>query len=130
MPPLHASERRWRGDDYDQWRLHKWRALRDAWCGVRDHARGDGYLAARLHGRCVLEIVRIETGGTFSPTVTNRSSGAYGLPQALPGHKMASAGTDWRTNPLTQLRWMRGYVRSVYGGACHALASHHRKGWY
>ncbi|MBR2997237.1 G5 domain-containing protein [Candidatus Saccharibacteria bacterium] len=57
------------------------------------------------------------------------ASGAYGIPQALPGSKMASAGADWRTNPVTQIRWMAGYV-SRYGGWQGAYSfwlSHH---WY
>ncbi len=61
---------------------------------------------------------------------TNRSSGAYGLPQALPGSKMATAGADWRTNPITQLRWMQSYVNGRYGGWNGAYSfwrSHH---WY
>jgi len=55
-------------------------------------------------------------------------SGAYGIPQALPGSKMASAGADWRTNGKTQIRWMVGYVDSRYGSACSAWAywqAHH-----
>lgn len=45
----------------------------------------------------------------------NPASGAYGIPQALPASKMASAGADWRTNPVTQMRWGAGYIKSVYG---------------
>lgn len=52
---------------------------------------------------------------------TNASSGAYGIPQALPGNKMASAGSDWQTNPVTQIRWMTGYVNERYGGWQQAL---------
>lgn len=72
-------------------------------------------------------IVSHESG--WRVNATNPSSGAYGLPQALPGSKMASAGSDWRTNPVTQLKWMKGYV-SRYGGGPGAAAfwkSHH---WY
>ena len=47
---------------------------------------------------------------------TNRSSGAYGIPQALPGRKMASVGADWETNPITQIKWMTNYVNGRYGG--------------
>lgn len=60
----------------------------------------------------------------------NPSSGAYGIPQALPGNKMASAGDDWRTNPLTQLRWMDSYVRRRYGSWQGALEFKKTKGWY
>lgn len=72
-------------------------------------------------------IVTHESG--WRVNATNPSSGAYGLPQALPGSKMASAGSDWRTNPVTQLKWMKGYV-GRYGGGPGAAAfwkSHH---WY
>jgi len=56
-------------------------------------------------------------------------SGAYGIPQALPGSKMASAGADWETNPVTQIRWMAGYV-SRYGGWQGALNFWYAHGWY
>ena len=60
---------------------------------------------------------------------TNASSGAYGIPQALPGSKMASAGPDWETNPVTQIRWMAGYV-SRYGGWQGAIQFWYAHGWY
>lgn len=63
-------------------------------------------------------------------TAQNPSSGAYGLPQALPGEKMASEGADWRTNPVTQIRWMLKYVQSRYGSPQNALAHSDRVGWY
>lgn len=72
-------------------------------------------------------IVTHESG--WNPHATNPSSGAYGLPQALPASKLASAGRDWRNNPITQLKWMKNYV-SRYGGGPGAAAfwrSHH---WY
>ena len=59
----------------------------------------------------------------------NASSGAYGIPQALPGSKMASAGADWETNPVTQIRWMSGYV-SRYGGWQGAVEFWYSHGWY
>ncbi|MBR2864014.1 G5 domain-containing protein [Candidatus Saccharibacteria bacterium] len=52
---------------------------------------------------------------------TNSYSGAYGIPQALPGSKMASQGSDWETNPVTQIRWMAEYVTKRYGGWSQAL---------
>ena len=58
---------------------------------------------------------------SWSPTQYGLG-GSYGLPQAQPSSKMASAGKDWATNPLTQLRWMRGYVNGRYGGSCNAKA--------
>lgn len=60
----------------------------------------------------------------------NPSSGAYGIPQALPGSKMASAGPDWATNPDTQVRWGVSYVNATYGSACAALAHENAQGWY
>lgn len=59
----------------------------------------------------------------------NAYSGAYGIPQALPGSKMASAGADWETNPVTQIRWMAGYV-SRYGGWQGAIEFWYTHGWY
>ena len=63
------------------------------------------------------------------PNARNARSGAYGIPQALPGSKMASAGADWETNPVTQIRWMAGYV-SRYGGWQGALNFWYAHGWY
>ena len=60
---------------------------------------------------------------------TNAYSGAYGIPQALPGSKMASAGADWQTNPVTQIRWMAGYVNR-YGGWQGAINFWYAHGWY
>lgn len=60
----------------------------------------------------------------------NPSSGAYGIPQALPGNKMASAGADWQTNPVTQITWGLGYIAGRYGTPCGAWAHSERKGWY
>jgi hypothetical protein len=48
-------------------------------------------------------------------------SGAYGIPQALPGSKMASAGADWQTNPVTQVKWGLSYIAAVYGSPCNAF---------
>lgn len=60
----------------------------------------------------------------------NTSSGAYGIPQSLPGSKMASAGADWQTNPETQIRWGLGYISGRYGTPCGAWAHSEAKGWY
>lgn len=67
---------------------------------------------------------------SWNPQAVNPSSGAYGLPQSLPASKLASAGSDWRTNPITQLKWMRNYVNERYGGANGALAFWKRNHWY
>lgn len=63
-------------------------------------------------------------------TATNSSSGAYGIPQALPGSKMASAGADWRTNAVTQIDWGLGYITSRYGTPCSAWQHSQDTGWY
>nr|WP_246256541.1 ubiquitin-like domain-containing protein [Isoptericola halotolerans] len=60
----------------------------------------------------------------------NPSSSAYGIPQALPGSKMASAGSDWRTNPATQITWGLGYIAGRYGTPCSAWNHSMSVGWY
>ncbi|UAJ81153.1 lytic transglycosylase domain-containing protein [Leifsonia sp. ZF2019] len=60
----------------------------------------------------------------------NTSSGAYGIPQALPGSKMASAGSDWETNPATQITWGLGYITGRYGDPCGAWGHSQSSGWY
>ena len=60
----------------------------------------------------------------------NPSSGAYGIPQALPASKMASAGKDWRINPATQIAWGLGYIKQRYGTPAAALAWHNSHNWY
>ncbi len=57
-------------------------------------------------------------------------SGAYGIPQALPGSKMATVGSDWRTNPATQIRWGLSYIRSAYGSPSAAWSFWLAHGWY
>lgn len=61
---------------------------------------------------------------------TNASSGAYGIPQALPAVKMASAGSDWRTNPATQITWGIEYMNDRYGSPCSAWGFKSSHGWY
>ena len=60
----------------------------------------------------------------------NPNSSAYGIPQALPGSKMASAGDDWATNPITQIRWGLGYIEDRYGSPCGAWGHSQSHGWY
>jgi hypothetical protein len=66
----------------------------------------------------------------WSLTATNPTSEAYGIPQALPGTKMASAGPDWRHNPLTQISWGLSYIQARYGSPCGAWAHSQASGWY
>ncbi|WP_246039477.1 hypothetical protein [Glycomyces buryatensis] len=56
--------------------------------------------------------------------------GAYGIPQALPGSKMATEGDDWETNPVTQINWGLGYIEGRYGEPCSAWAASEEQGWY
>jgi hypothetical protein len=60
----------------------------------------------------------------------NPSSSAYGIPQALPGNRMAAYGSDWRTNPVTQIKWGLDYIESAYGSPCNAWAHSMAMGWY
>jgi hypothetical protein len=60
----------------------------------------------------------------------NPSSSAYGIPQALPGSKMSSAGPDWANSAETQIRWGLGYIRDRYGSACSAAGFKSGHGWY
>ena len=66
----------------------------------------------------------------WNPYASNAGSGAYGIPQALPGSKMASAGADWQTNPATQIRWGLGYIQATYGSPCGAWGHEQSYGWY
>jgi len=66
----------------------------------------------------------------WNPAADNPTSSAYGIPQALPGSKMASAGADWATNPATQIRWGLGYIAEVYGSPCGAWAHSQSNNWY
>jgi len=61
---------------------------------------------------------------------SNSSSGAYGIPQALPGSKMGSVASDWATNPVTQITWGLGYISARYGTPCSAWAHSQSVNWY
>jgi hypothetical protein len=66
----------------------------------------------------------------WNVSAQNPSSGAYGIPQALPGDKMATVAADWRTNPATQIKWGLGYIRDRYGTPSAAWAFWQANGWY
>ncbi|MFC7863832.1 transglycosylase SLT domain-containing protein [Streptomyces murinus] len=82
--------------------------------------------AAQFHA--FSQIVQHESG--WNPSATNASSGAYGLVQALPGSKMASAGADWKTNPATQIKWGLDYMNSRYGSPAKAWSFWQTNHWY
>ena len=77
---------------------------------------------------CLRPLWAHESG--WNPYAQNPSSGAYGIPQALPGSKMASAGGDWQSNPATQIRWGLSYIQDNYGSPCGAWAHEQTDGWY
>jgi hypothetical protein len=66
----------------------------------------------------------------WSQHAHNRSSGAHGIPQALPGSKMATHGKNWRKNPETQIKWGLSYIKGRYGTPNGAWKAFQRKGWY
>jgi hypothetical protein len=70
---------------------------------------------------CLNQLFTHESG--WNEYARNPSSGAYGIPQALPPEKMASAGADWRTNPRTQIAWGIGYIGDRYGTPCAAWSA-------
>jgi Transglycosylase SLT domain len=76
---------------------------------------------------CLDNIWSRESGWRYNAA---NASGAYGIPQALPGSKMATAGADWLTNPATQIKWGLGYIQSRYGTPCQAWAAWQAQGWY
>ncbi len=77
---------------------------------------------------CVDNLWASESG--WQVHADNPTSSAYGIPQALPGSKMASAGADWENNPETQIRWGLGYIKDRYGTACAAWSFKQGAGWY
>jgi hypothetical protein len=77
---------------------------------------------------CLEKMWTKESG--WNPKSTNASSGAYGIPQALPGDKMAIYGSDWRTNPVPQIRWGLSYIKSRYGDPCGAWSFWLAHNWY
>ena len=76
---------------------------------------------------CLKDIWNRESGWRYD---AENASGAFGIPQALPGSKMASAGADWQTNPATQIKWGLGYIKAIYGDPCKAWAFEEANGYY
>ncbi|TFD63034.1 lytic transglycosylase domain-containing protein [Cryobacterium ruanii] len=77
---------------------------------------------------CLVSLWQKESG--WRVNAENSSSGAYGIPQALPGSKMATAGDDWATNAGTQIEWGLGYITGRYGTPCGAWGKSQASGWY
>lgn len=78
--------------------------------------------------QCFSNIVDHESSWNYR--AVNASSGAYGLFQALPGSKMSSVGSDWQTNPATQIKWGLNYMDSRYGSPCEAWSFWQANSWY
>ncbi|WP_232835976.1 aggregation-promoting factor C-terminal-like domain-containing protein [Actinocorallia populi] len=78
--------------------------------------------------RCLERLWTRESG--WNHLARNPSSGAHGIPQALPGSKMGGVGADWRTNPETQIKWGLRYIKGRYGTPCAAWAHFGASGWY
>lgn len=89
-------------------------------------AAGQGWTGEQWY--CLYQLWQKESG--WRTNAGNTSSGAYGIPQALPGSKMGSAGSDWLTNPATQITWGMGYIKGRYGAPCGAWAASQARGWY
>ncbi|MEU1280215.1 transglycosylase SLT domain-containing protein [Streptomyces sp. NPDC005805] len=115
------------------------RANRDSIRSASDFAPQASYTVAQVQAmarqmipadqfQCFSNIVQRES--TWNYQAQNPSSGAYGLVQALPGSKMASAGADWRTNPATQIKWGLNYMDSRYGSPCGAWSFWQANHWY
>ncbi len=96
--------------------------------------RAVGRLLVAEHGwtqeqfGCLESLWTKESGWRWN--ADNPSSDAYGIPQSLPGSKMASIGSDWATNPVTQIKWGLQYIESRYGTPCSAWAKSQGSNWY
>ena len=77
---------------------------------------------------CLVSLWNKESGWNYK--AFNSGSGATGIPQALPGSKMASAGSDWQSSASTQISWGLGYISSVYGSPCSAWGHSQATDWY
>jgi len=77
---------------------------------------------------CLERLWNKESGWRWN--ADNPSSDAYGIPQSLPGSKMASFGSDWVTNPITQIKWGMQYISDRYGTPCSAWAHSEAANWY
>ncbi|MEV5966666.1 hypothetical protein AB0L70_33165 [Kribbella sp. NPDC051952] len=87
-----------------------------------DHGWGEGQFS------CLEKLWNKES--RWRVDADNPSSTAYGIPQALPGNRMARYGKDWRTNPVTQIKWGLDYIDNTYGSPCSAWGHSQAKGWY
>jgi hypothetical protein len=85
-----------------------------------------GFSPSKYFG-CLVDLWNRESGWKYN---AENASGAYGIPLALPGSKMASAGPDWKTDPTTQIKWGLNYIKTIYGNPCSAWAFEEANGYY
>ncbi len=88
----------------------------------------DEYGFAEKEYKCLNQLWTKESNWNYK--ARNKNSGAHGIPQALPATKMNVVSTDWRTNPVTQIRWGLRYISIRYETPCKALSKHKRSNWY
>lgn len=100
--------------NYSKWYAKQYMQLRYGW--------------GKNQQRALMNLWTKESG--WNHKSSNGSSGAYGIPQSLPGRKMASHGKDWRTNPETQIRWGLSYIKGRYGSPNKAWAHFRSHNWY
>lgn len=87
-----------------------------------DHGWGQGQFS------CLEKLWNKES--RWKVSAANPTSSAYGIPQALPGSRMAAYGKDWRTNPVTQIKWGLDYIEATYGSPCSAWGHSQATNWY
>lgn len=106
--------------------------------GLLERAQSDPQAAGRLLAadrgwegeqfECLDSLWTKESGWRWD--ADNPTSDAYGIPQSLPGSKMASVGSDWETNPITQIKWGLEYISATYGTPCSAWSKSQASNWY
>lgn len=137
LDEIKAKQRRQAARAVREARERKERAARSASRRVSysGNARGiAASMAAERYGwggdqfSCLNSLWMRESG--WNVQASNPSSGAYGIPQALPGSKMSAYGSDWRNNPVTQIQWGLAYIKGSYGSPCGAWGAFQSKGWY
>ncbi|MEI2643576.1 MAG: transglycosylase SLT domain-containing protein [Candidatus Nanopelagicales bacterium] len=100
--------------NYNKWYAKHYMAYKYGW--------------GKKHYRALVKLWNHESG--WNQRAHNGGSGAHGIPQALPGSKMASAGKNWRSNPETQIKWGLSYIKGRYHTPASAWNSWQHKGWY
>jgi hypothetical protein len=113
-PTRHQAPHKFGTVDYNKWYATQYMDYKYGW--------GDRQRSS------LIKLWMHESG--WNQRAHNGSSGAHGIPQALPGNKMSSHGAHWATNPETQIKWGLSYIKSRYGSPNKAWSSWQHKGWY